>query len=386
MKKILIIGAGELQIPLIKICKEIKDDDVYVCVTDRKPNAAGFAYADDYRIVSALDKESIYQYAKEKNIDGIVTTSEAGLFAVSYVCERLNLPGLSELAARISNDKYLMREVMKNNGMKVPTYYRIKCLEDLSNIIDGISFPIIVKPTSSSGSIGVIFVKTKEDFKNACKFAFEESGSSEIILEEYLVGKEYSVEALSQNGKHHIITITEKFLNELPYFVEQRHIVPANLSKENYMLIEEYVSNFLDICGINNSASHTELKLTENGPIIIETGARIGGDQITADLVPLATGVSMHENIARIALGLDLNIGNRICRYSGIQFIMNENYSKIIDKLDYLKSRKEIVKVIMPKKRHNSTELVTTNSSERDGYYLAVADSRQELLNILDIE
>lgn len=386
MKKLLIVGAGELQIPLFKICKNIKDDDIYLLATDRDSNATGFDYVDDYRVIDSLDKESIYQYAKENNIDGILTTSEVGLFAVSYVCEKMNLPGVSELAANISNNKYLMREVMKSKGLRVPAYYHINNMNDLEKIVDELTFPIVAKPTNSSGSIGVVFVKSVEELENACKTAFEKSNNSEVILEEYIVGKEYSVETLSQNGEHHIIAITEKYLNELPYFVEQRHIIPANLSDKQYREIETYVIDFLNACGINNSASHTEIKMTGMGPVIVETGARIGGGQIAADLVPLATGVSMHENIARIALGLKLNIENRIEKYAGIQFLMNENYERIISKIDYLKTKKEIVRIVLHNDNNNNVKAVTTSSLDRKGYYLAVAESRDELIDILDIE
>lgn len=385
IKKLMIIGGGELQVPLVKTCKSIPDVDIYVYVTDRNPNAPAFDYADEYRVIDATDKDGILKYAKEKNIDGILTTGEIGLFTVAYVCKEMGLPGPSYISAQISNNKYLMRERMKQAGMLTPKCFCIHGLEELMKESRELSFPLVIKPTDVSGSIGVMFVESQKELIDSCRKALELSNNSEIILEEYLVGKEYSVETLSQNGTHNVVAVTQKFLTDLPYFVEKGHIIPADITDNEYKEIEDYVRRFLSVCKIDNSASHTELRMTKDGPIIIETGARIGGDQITADLVPLATGISMHENIARIALGLKLNIDNRINRYAGIQFIMNENYNEIMNNIETLRTKEGIVRLKVDDisldtgiEKHK-----TTNSRERHGYYIGVADTRKDLLDLL---
>ena len=314
-----------------------------------------------------------------------MTTSEIGLFTVAYVCEEMGLPGPSYISAQISNNKHFMRERMKQAGMLIPKCFCIHSLEELMNEICELSFPIVIKPTDVSGSIGVMYVESQKELMASCRKALELSNNREVILEEYLVGKEYSVETLSQNGIHNVIAVTQKNLTDLPYFVEQGHIIPADITEKEYKEIKDYVGRFLSVCSIDNSASHTELRMTKNGPVIIETGARIGGDQITADLVPLATGISMHENIARIALGLKLNIDNRINRYAGIQFIMNENYNEIMNNIEKIRTKEGIVRLKVDDigldtgiKKHK-----TTNSRERHGYYIGVADTREDLLDLL---
>lgn len=385
IKKLMILGGGELQVPLVKTCKSIPDVDIYVLVTDRNPNAPAFDYADEYRVIDATDQDAILKYAKEKDIDGILTTSEIGLFTVAYVCKEMGLPGPSYTSAQISNNKHLMRERMKQAGMVIPKCLCIHSLEELMKESCELSFPLVIKPTDVSGSIGVMFVESKDTLWDSCRKALEFSNNSEVILEEYLIGKEYSVEILSQNGVHNVIAVTQKFLTDLPFFVEQRHIIPAAITENEYKDIEDYVKKFLSVCEIDNSASHTELRMTKNGPVIIETGARIGGDQITADLVPLATGVNMHENIARIALGLKLNIDNRINRYAGIQFIMNENYHKIINNIEKLRTKEGMVRVKVDDIGLDTAieDNKTTNSRERHGYYIGVADTREDLLDLL---
>ncbi|MEE3386206.1 MAG: ATP-grasp domain-containing protein [Prevotella sp.] len=191
---------GELQVPLVKICKSIPDVDVYVLVTDRNINAPAFDYADEYSVIDATDKDGILKYAKEKNIDGILTTSEIGLFTVAYVCKEMGLPGPSYISAQISNNKHLMRERMKQAGMVIPKCFCIHGLEELMKESCELSFPLVIKPTDVSGSIGVMFVESQEELLDSCRKALELSNNSEVILEEYLIGKEYSVETLGSSG------------------------------------------------------------------------------------------------------------------------------------------------------------------------------------------
>ena len=93
----------------------------------------------------------------------------------------------------------------------------------------------------------------------------------------------------------------------------------------------------------------------------------------------------MHENIARIALGLKLNIDNRINRYAGIQFIMNENYHKIINNIEKLRTKEGMVRVKVDDIGLDTAieDNKTTNSRERHGYYIGVADTREDLLDLL---
>lgn len=310
-----------------------------------------------------------------------------GLFSVSYVCEKLGLPGPSNISANVSNNKYYMRERMAEAGMKVPKYFCIHSLDELEKVRMDLVFPLVVKPVDVSGSIGVVFAESYEVVFESCSKALELSRGSEVILEEYIIGDEYSVETLSQSGVHNVIAITQKILTDLPYFVESGHIIPADIDEELYNEIEKYVKQFLTICNIDNSASHTEIRITKDGPMIIETGARIGGDQITADLVPLATGISMHENIVRISLGLKLNLDNRINRYAGIKFLMNQDYNELTNIVKNLEKRSDLVRVqICKNDNHSETKFgCITNSNDRHGYYIAVADSKCELLDLLSV-
>lgn len=93
MKKILIIGAGFLQSFVIKKAKEI---GYYTIAIDKNPHAVGFEIADEFNVVDIIDQEACLKYAKEKEIDGVMTAAtDYGVLSAAYIAEKLNLPGLN---------------------------------------------------------------------------------------------------------------------------------------------------------------------------------------------------------------------------------------------------------------------------------------------------
>ena len=378
MKKIMVIGAGEFQIPLIKACKE---KGYFIIATDGNPNAEGFNYSDIPLNIDTLDKDLTLKKAKEYEIDGILTTSDHPVRTVAYVCEKLNLPGVNLYSAEIATNKFLLRECLKRNNIESPKYYIINSKTDINNLLHTLFFPLVVKPSDSSASRGVQKVSNNEELLKAYEEALSYSKCGSVVIEEFLDGPEFSVESLTQNGKTHIIAITEKTTTGLPYFVEERHVIPANITEVEENEIKHMVNKVIYAIGIDNSACHTEIKLTSKGVRIIEVGPRLGGDYITSDLVPLATGVSMLDNILRIALGLNIEIDNTANNYAGIQFITRDNYELILNNIDRLKQDTNIVKFKI-NDRENSKSL--KNSLDREGYYICVSKDKTYLYNTLD--
>lgn len=148
-KRLLILGAGEMQVPVIR---KANDMGLHTIVADMDANAPGMGYASEPVLVSTMDKEGVLECAKRHSVDGILTTSDAPVNVVSYVGEQLGLPSMSTEVAKICTNKYLQREMFAANGIDVPFFMLCDKDTDLGTLQD---YPYIVKPVDSSASRGV---------------------------------------------------------------------------------------------------------------------------------------------------------------------------------------------------------------------------------------
>ncbi|MFS1350589.1 ATP-grasp domain-containing protein [Enterococcus faecium] len=134
------------------------------------------------------------------------------------------------------------------------------------------------------------------------------SKSQKIIIEEFLIGEELSVEIFCSNGEPQVIQITDKKTTGAPHFVELEHNEPADLDTKDESEVVNLAKSAVLSCGIDQGAAHVEIMLTKDGPKLIELGARLGGDFITTDLVPLSTGVNLVKNVLLHSLGEKTNL------------------------------------------------------------------------------
>lgn len=368
MKKLLILGAGIMQVPVIQKAKSM---GYYTIVTDYASDAPGFKYADKSYIVSTIDKDAVLSVAKEESIDGILTTSDYPVNVVAYVSSIMGLTSMSKEVARICTNKFLQRDIFSKNGINTPFFKLCSADEKLDEFVD---FPYIVKPCDSSASRGVKKVSNINELKEAFEDAFKYSKSGKVLIESFIEGKEYSVETLTQKGITSIISLTEKFTKgeECGYFVEDIHLEPARLSESDKEKIESEVLKAINAIGLNNCPSHTEVKLNSQGAFIIEMACRLGGDYITSDLVPLSTGVDMLENLIRLSLNEPIDTDKKICKVSMIQFINNENYENC---LDYIKKNEHSIVRFEIEPKHNRP---IKSSLDRMGYIIVQLNNHQE--------
>ena len=158
----------------------------------------------------------------------------------------------------------------------------------------------------------------------AYEYTVKYSRGGEIVVEEFMEGPEVSVETLAVDGEVHVIQITDKLTTGAPYFVEMGHSQPSQLKEEIQEEIKEVAIAANNTIGIKNGPSHTEIKVTKDGPKIVELGARLGGDCITTHLVPLSTGVNMVECSIRCALGEKPDLEPKWSKGSAIMYLKTE--------------------------------------------------------------
>ena len=254
--------------------------------------------ADRFYPVSITETDRIADICRKEGVTGVVSNgSDITAEAVSKISTILGLPGLPYGSFLAIKDKLSVRELTRDiEGLRSPWFYRY----------DGQmprSFPCVVKPCAGSAKKGVSYVAEPADFPTAVRYA-EDPSDGNVLVEEFIPGREISVECLSFRGLHEIIQITDKDSTGPPHFVETGHHQPSTLPAETQDTLKGIVRRILTRLRFDNGASHIELKVTEEGDIcLIEVNPRGGGDEIANQLILLSTGHDYVASIIRIAVG-----------------------------------------------------------------------------------
>ena len=322
MKSLAIIGASYLQRPLVQRAKEMGLRTICFAWEE---GAVCKDLCDVFYPVSVMEKEEITRLCKAEHIDGVCTiASDVAAPTVAYVVEQLGLSGNSYAAATRAHDKLLMRECLVQAGVDCPR-------------TDGAALPVIVKPSDRSGSLGVQKVEREEELVPAIERAKALSFTGEVLVEEYIEGREISVEMISQGGHHYALQITDKDTTGAPHFVELGHHQPANIPNELRKRIFGITCKALDALGLTDGASHSEYRITNEGRVVVmEIAGRMGGDFIGSDLVQLSTGYDFLQGVIEVALGEPITVQTQALGRSSVVFTAPPDVTCSADRTGYI--------------------------------------------------
>ncbi len=388
-KKMMLLGASALQVPAIKKAKEMGYEIILV---DYDENAVGFPLADVKLVVSTLDQEEVYRQALIYKPDVVLTsTSDGPVRTAAYVNEKLGKkPDLSYADSLCATIKSYMRNRLKENGVPIPEYYAVTDYSGFKKAVADLKGHCIVKPADNAGSRGVLLVDVKVDalahkddeLKKMYEYSRGNSKNGTVMVEEFMEGPEVSVEAMTVDGRTTIITITDKYITPPPYFVELAHCEPSMLSEEAQEKIREVAMQAVKAIRLQNGPSHTEIKVTETGPKVVELAARLGGDFITSRLVPLSTGVDMVGASVELAVGEKPDIERKFNKGAAIHFVQaKEGVIKDIVIPPNVYDIEGVEEISIYKKIGEQVH-ATKSSNDRIGHIITVADTAAEALDI----
>ncbi len=380
MKKIVIIGAGEFQNPLIVRAKELGFE---AHVFAWESGDIGEKTADYFYPVSITEKEKILEVCRKIKPDAVTTiASDLATVTVGYVAQALGLPCNSEQCIRCSTNKYEMRKAFQEAGIKTPGFYRISNEEELESL-SSLTYPLIIKPVDRSGSRGIAKVHSQEQAKKAARKAIEHSFEKMAIAEEFIDGPEYSCECISQNGNHHFLAFTKKYTTGAPRFIETGHMQPSDIPEQWQDAIKTAVFSALDALKVTTGASHAEFRLSGEGePTIIEIGARMGGDCIGSHLVRLSTGYDFLRMVIEAAQGKKLTIERGAhSTFAVIRFLFTQEDILTEERLEA--DLKGLICEKSPIRKENLSK--ATDSSTRAGYYIVAGDDKQAVKRMLQL-
>ena len=367
-RKLAIIGASYLQLPLVRKAKEM---GLEVLCFAWEEGAVCKPLVDHFFPISTVDKEKILEVCVNQKISGICTiASDTAAPTVAYVANKMGLVGNPYESAIKANNKFLVRNAFLEAGVPCPKFKMVKSINDAHST--DWSYPLIVKPTDRSGSLGVTKVLTSDELTPAIEKALSVSFKKEAMVEEFVEGREISVEFISYKGIHYPLQITDKVTTEAPHFVELEHHQPSSLTPEMFEKIYSITKKALTALGITNGASHSEYKITKEGRIaVMEIGARMGGDFIGSDLVRLSTGYDFLKGVIDIALDTFEEPQLTLHKHSGVYFLCKETerLKRIID--NYMQYP-EIVEAEITDPVLRSIEC----SADRSGYFIYQSNNK----------
>ena len=306
-KRLLVLAAGILQVPVIKRAREM---GVYVIAADGDPNACGLKYADKSIVANITSEEEMLRVAREENIDGVIhPCSEVSMSVMGRINDELHLSGISKEQAIRATNKHLMREAFEKAGAPSP---KSRCFTDVEvawgSFCTDFTGACILKPSRNSGSRGIAKISSNikmDEFARLFEISKNESRDKQVMLEQFIEGPEFSIEIIVWNGKVNVLTVTDKKTTEAPHFVELGHNQPSCFPSKTVEKIKAAAMAGVKALGVNNCACHAEVKVQDGDPYIMEIGARMGGDFISTVLTPLSTGVDMIAAAVNCALGIE---------------------------------------------------------------------------------
>ena len=383
MKKIMILGASILQLPAIEKAKEMGLD---VIAIDMNPEAVGFKVPGVVKeVISTIDTPAILEAAKRHQINGIMTlASDMPMQSVAVVANELNLVGILEETALKATNKAVMRQALKKAGVPVPKFFKVSNKEEYDEAVKAFTGLFIVKPVDNSGSRGIFKVSDlldRRQIEDAYNYSKQYSRNGDVVVEEYMSGPEVSVETLTIDGECHVIQITDKITTGAPHFVEIGHTQPTRLLETISAKIAEVAKAANKAIGISSGPSHTEIIVTDEGPKIVELGARLGGDCIATHLVPFSTGVDMVKCCIKIALGEKPDIVPKLNKGSAIRYF--HQHTGVVKRIDGIEDAKLISGVRQINIVHGIGETVTEidSSIARMGFVITQGDNADEAAN-----
>ena len=270
--------------------------------------------------------DAAVEVVKERPVVGVITYDEALVIAAAHVAEHLGVPGLTAVGAVRCRDKHLTRIALTEAGLLQPRFTLVSTAEEAAAAAERIGFPVVVKPRGMGASAGVVLVGEQAELTAAFTIASRASHAGPpdfeqgVLVEELMKGPEISVDGAVTAGQYQPFCLARKMLGPPPYFEEVGHVVDAADPLTADAGLQAMLAQAHRVLGLADGITHTEIRLTARGPVIIEVNGRLGGDLIPY-LGQLATGVDPGQVAADVARGVRPSLTASRRQVAGVRFL-----------------------------------------------------------------
>ena len=307
MKKVMILGGGENQIPLILRAKKL---GYFIILCDFRNNVEGIKLSDVHYQVNTLDPSQLIEVGKKEHPQGIITNSEPVFMSMAQTAEALGLRCMNMDSTILFKNKFLMREFCKTHNLLYPRYRRCTCLGEAVDFYNEVNGKCIIKPLDNSASRGVYSISDVTDlnglFEECLKCSSAENHA--IIIEEYITGTEFTVDGIMTPNGHRSLAISEKKHYAYNENVACQLLFDNQNENFDYEELRRVNDHLVDLTEISFGLTHAEYKYLNGKFYLIEIQARGGGNFIATDIVPFISGIDEYTEQLKWAVGDQVNV------------------------------------------------------------------------------
>lgn len=377
VKKALVLCGG---IPQVALIEELKSRGIFTILADMNEKCVAVGYADKFYPVSVLDVDAVAKLAKEENVDFIITVcADQVLQVMAEVSESLGLSCYIdfETAQNVSKKSY-MKKIFEENGVPTSKYIVLDDLKESD--VNGFVYPLIVKPVDSYSSRGVRKVFSFKELESSFREAVKISRTKTAVVEEFVEGKEVSVDIYVENGKAYVLSASN--LEKIPAsdkFVIYRTIYPAEVSDNIYKQIEDVAQRIAEAFALKDSPMLIQLIDKGDSISVIEFCARTGGGD-KFRLIKKASGFDVIKAAVDLALGEKPHVEiNRSEKFIVDEFLYcNKGIFDKLDGFDEMLRKGNITEYYQLKQKGAEIKEIAS-SGDRIAYFTIEADSKEKL-------
>jgi len=303
MITLMILGAGDYQVPLIRrACQR----GYRVIAVSPRGDYPGFQEDVIPFYCNVRHKEKILEKARREKIQGITTDqTDIAVRSAAYVADRLNLPSIGYKTACLFTDKSLMHEQCEKLGIPAIKHTVAKSIAEATCFFDEIERAVIIKPADNQGSRGVEKISRKEDIPDAFRKAVYYSGIKKVLMEEYIEGREFFVNSVSFSYRFQNLICGDTSYFDIPgVFAAKTRIVPSNADQKTVQKVLALNKRIVTGFGLKQGLAYSEYIMDKDGKLyLIETAARGCGVFISSTVVPLQTTLQTNDFLIDLATG-----------------------------------------------------------------------------------
>lgn len=344
MKKLMVLGAGISQLPLIRTAKRM---GLFVIVLSSPGNYPGFAWADQVYYEDTTNIDKVVDICRKEGISGICTTgTDVAVKAIGNVVDKLGLCGISYAAAHLSSNKWSMKQAFIDHGVRTAKFMKISSLEEAYAAVHCLALPLIFKAVDSGASKGIVKVVNVSQVAFAYEAVMGATKQDYFIVEQFIEGVEFGAQAFVYN--HSIAFVMPH--GDLMFYgdagVPIGHHVPYELPEQVLVDIHTQLERSIAALGLNNCAINADFMCKDEQVYVLEIGGRAGATCLP-ELVSTFYGFDYYEQIIKVALGITPHFSFSCLQPCACELLLADESGEIVNIEDSNEPHPDIIAISM---------------------------------------